>query len=152
MTLREIQEQEQQGYYSKLRKPKNPKLKANGNYACLMCSNDLEPQYAYHGMYLCGRCADFVANTYSYCHGGKFVNWDNSRFQNPNAKKKKKISHELKKKVFERDEYRCKHCGTHLDLCADHIKPESWGGETTLENLQTLCRSCNSKKNNRYEG
>lgn len=74
------------------------------------------------------------------------------RFQNPNAKKKKKISHELKKKVFERDEYRCKHCGTHLDLCADHIKPESWGGETTLENLQTLCRSCNSKKNNRYEG
>lgn len=35
---------------------------------------------------------------------------------------------------------------------ADHIKPESWGGETSLDNLQTLCRSCNSKKNNRYEG
>ena len=42
MTLREIQEQEQQGYYSKLRKPKIPKLKANGNYACLMCSNRYE--------------------------------------------------------------------------------------------------------------
>ena len=48
--------------------------------------------------------------------------------------------------------YRCKHCSTHLDLSADHIKPESWGGETTLDNLQTLCRSCNSKKSNRYEG
>ena len=65
---------------------------------------------------------------------------------------KEKNQSRIKKQVFERDAYRCKHCGAHIDLCADHIKPESWGGETTLENLQTLCRSCNSKKNNRYEG
>ena len=72
--------------------------------------------------------------------------------QKPKYKKKATIPNSLRKKVFERDEYRCKHCGTHVDLCADHIKPESWGGETTLDNLQTLCRSRNSKKNNRYEG
>ena len=65
---------------------------------------------------------------------------------------KEKNQSRIKKQVFERDAYHCKHCGAHIDLCADHIKPESWGGETTLENLQTLCRSCNSKKNNRYEG
>lgn len=52
----------------------------------------------------------------------------------------------LRRQVFERDLYRCQHCGTHLDLCADHIVPESKGGPTTFENLQTLCRSCNSKK------
>ena len=60
--------------------------------------------------------------------------------------KKKTISHSLRKRVFERDKYRCVSCGTHLDLTCDHIYPESKGGETTLENLQTMCRSCNSRK------
>lgn len=60
--------------------------------------------------------------------------------------KKKRISNSLRKRVFERDKYRCISCGTHLDLTCDHIFPESKGGETTLENLQTMCRSCNSQK------
>jgi len=60
--------------------------------------------------------------------------------------KKKVISQAMRTKVFERDLYRCKHCGTHLDLCADHIVAEANGGPTHLDNLQTLCRSCNSKK------
>jgi len=64
----------------------------------------------------------------------------------PGAYRKKVISQSLRTKVFERDEYRCLHCGTHVDLCADHIIPESKGGETSESNLQTLCRSCNSKK------
>ncbi len=62
---------------------------------------------------------------------------------------KKQISHDLQKRVFERDAYRCLHCGTHLDLCADHIQPESKGGATELDNLQTLCRPCNSRKGSR---
>ena len=60
--------------------------------------------------------------------------------------KKAPISPGLRTQVFERDEYRCKHCGTHKNLRADHIYPESKGGATTLENLQTLCHSCNSIK------
>lgn len=62
------------------------------------------------------------------------------------SNKKKQISHELRKSVFERDAYRCVSCGGHKDLCCDHIYPESKGGETTFENLQTMCRTCNSKK------
>ncbi len=30
----------------------------------------------------------------------------------------------------------------------DHIKPWSKGGETVLENLQTLCATCNLGKSN----
>lgn len=56
------------------------------------------------------------------------------------------ISRRLAKQVMELDKYRCRHCDTHIDLTCDHIIPESKGGETTLMNLQTLCRSCNSKK------
>lgn len=60
--------------------------------------------------------------------------------------KKKKISSGLRKQVFERDAYRCKSCGDHKNLCLDHVYPESLGGESSLENLQTLCQPCNSKK------
>jgi len=66
--------------------------------------------------------------------------------QESNTPKKKRISHTLQKRVFERDEFRCKHCGTYVDLTVDHIKPESKGGSLDMDNLQTLCRSCNSKK------
>jgi hypothetical protein len=64
---------------------------------------------------------------------------------------KDKIGRALAKRVFERDAYRCVTCGTHIDLCCDHIKPESKGGETTFANLQTMCRPCNSKKGAREE-
>lgn len=60
--------------------------------------------------------------------------------------KKKVIGNALRTKVFERDAYRCVHCAAHIDLCVDHIKPESKGGTLAFNNLQTLCRSCNSIK------
>ena len=62
---------------------------------------------------------------------------------------KKPIPNKLRKQVFERDAYRCVKCGDHYDLEADHVFPESLGGETVLDNLQTLCKPCNCKKSNR---
>lgn len=48
--------------------------------------------------------------------------------------------------VYERDGWKCLHCGTTERLSLDHIHPWSLGGEDTLVNLQTLCRPCNSRK------
>lgn len=62
------------------------------------------------------------------------------------TKPKAAISKALAKQVFERDAYRCRRCASWIDLCCDHVVPESAGGETTIDNLQTLCRPCNSKK------
>lgn len=62
------------------------------------------------------------------------------------VKGKKVIPADLRKRVFERNAYRCVHCATHIDLCVDHIKPESKGGTLDFGNLQTLCRTCNSIK------
>jgi hypothetical protein len=71
-------------------------------------------------------------------------NWRNS---NPvKGYRKSKIARRLSKLVFESDSYRCRICGGWEDLCADHIIPESKGGKTEFLNLQTLCRSCNSRK------
>lgn len=55
----------------------------------------------------------------------------------------------LRRDVFERDAYRCRHCATWVDLTIDHIIPRSRGGTDDETNLQTLCRSCNSKKGDR---
>lgn len=56
-------------------------------------------------------------------------------------KKKKK-----KYLVFEKDNYTCCFCGSKLQLTIDHIVPKSKGGTNAIENLQTLCNSCNNKK------
>lgn len=64
----------------------------------------------------------------------------------PTIRKKAVIPTLLRTKVFERDLYKCRNCGTHLDLTVDHIVPESLGGSLDMDNLQTLCKSCNSSK------
>lgn len=50
--------------------------------------------------------------------------------------------------VFKRDGGQCRNCGTNNDLTIDHITPRSRGGGPDKANLQVLCRSCNSSKNN----
>lgn len=49
---------------------------------------------------------------------------------------------ELKKKF----NYRCAICRKKKPLTKDHIKPLSFGGTDYINNIQPLCRSCNSKK------
>jgi hypothetical protein len=51
--------------------------------------------------------------------------------------------------VIERDGKRCLRCRSTRDLTVDHIVPRSRGGSNDESNLQTLCRKCNSAKNNR---
>ena len=64
----------------------------------------------------------------------------------PRSGVKAKIGAALRTEVYERDAYRCVTCGTHRALSLDHIIPESKGGPSTAENLQTMCRPCNSRK------
>lgn len=52
----------------------------------------------------------------------------------------------LKWEVFERDDFRCQICSVRRELTVDHIHPERLGGTLDIGNLQTLCRSCNSRK------
>lgn len=60
-------------------------------------------------------------------------------------------------KVFERDGWRCCHCGTRTPRRLrgtyddhapemDHIEPLSQGGEHSYRNTQCLCRRCNAAK------
>lgn len=53
---------------------------------------------------------------------------------------------ELRLIVMARDKWRCLDCSAVENLTVDHIVPVILGGTDELENLQTLCRKCNSKK------
>ncbi len=53
--------------------------------------------------------------------------------------------------VWERDNFTCLHCGSRRFLSLDHKIPWSKGGTHDQDNLQTLCRTCNSRKRTRYQ-
>jgi hypothetical protein len=63
----------------------------------------------------------------------------------------------LRFKVMRRDNFTCCHCGASpakqlgIELHIDHVIPWSKGGETTLNNMQTLCSRCNLGKSNLRE-
>ena len=65
---------------------------------------------------------------------------------------KAKISKKLQTQVKTRDGHTCRACGFGGDkkfaahLVCDHAHSERNGGETSLENLQTLCGPCNTLK------
>jgi hypothetical protein len=59
------------------------------------------------------------------------------------------VGAEQRARILARDRNACVRCGSHHDLTIDHIAPRSRGGGGDDENLQTLCRRCNSAKNNR---
>ena len=62
------------------------------------------------------------------------------------------ISDKLRYRVLKRDNFKCCACGASpakdpaVELHIDHVIPWSKGGETKLENLQTLCSKCNIGK------
>ena len=53
----------------------------------------------------------------------------------------------IRRRVFDRDGWRCRNCGRSGRLECDHIRPVKWGGAVyDMANLQTLCRECHIAK------
>ena len=75
----------------------------------------------------------------------------------PMHKTKRDINLRLRFIVMKRDNFKCCMCGRSpattpgLELHIDHIIPWSKGGETIIDNLQTLCSDCNLGKSNLSE-
>lgn len=67
------------------------------------------------------------------------------------AGKRRKLSVEKSLAVFDSDGYQCVHCGTRKKLTVDHIIPITKGGSDDMDNLQTLCHSCNARKGTKIE-
>ncbi len=69
-----------------------------------------------------------------------------------NHKTSRDVNLRLRYKVMKRDNFTCCACGASpakdpsVELHVDHIVPWSKGGETVIDNLQTLCSKCNLGK------
>jgi hypothetical protein len=67
------------------------------------------------------------------------------------------ITVSLRYRVLLRDKFRCVACGRspatdeNVTLEVDHIHPWSRGGATRMENLQTLCSTCNKGKRDQID-
>ncbi len=78
---------------------------------------------------------------------------DTTRFMH---KTKRDINLRMRFFILQRDSFKCCICGRSpattpgLELQVDHIIPWSKGGETVIDNLQTLCSDCNLGKSNLF--
>jgi hypothetical protein len=61
----------------------------------------------------------------------------------------RRIPHDVKVAVYQRDQGRCVQCGASDYLEYDHDLPFSKGGASTVGNIRLLCRRCNLKKGDR---
>ncbi len=119
---------------------------------CVVCQAEFWSETEYHRMGLCHHCARRAGAAFLHKHAGECddLRLDPSgEFAEPASRRKSKkavIPQSLRWTVFERDGFACLHCGTRSMLRADHVQPESAGGAMTIDNLQTLCHSCNSRK------
>lgn len=59
--------------------------------------------------------------------------------------KRKYISTNVKKAVWQRANGQCENCQSQYALELDHLRPISLGGTDDLDNLRMLCRSCNQR-------
>lgn len=70
----------------------------------------------------------------------------------PKVQRGRNPSTRLRFEILARDKFTCRFCGASptkdptVTLHIDHIVPWSKGGETSLDNLQTLCSKCNLGK------
>ena len=68
------------------------------------------------------------------------------RQRQPRFKLKPKEYAIVRKRVFERDGWRCQQCGSMKNLQVHHIKRRSQLGGDVMPNLITLCVICHEKR------
>ena len=69
--------------------------------------------------------------------------------QRSDRQKRGYVSSKIRKAVLQRDNHQCLACGSQDTLTVAHITRISQGGNSEIENLQTLCSVC-QKDNHAY--
>ena len=109
-------------------------------------------------------CCGVIDHGYYVCKGlrstqplGLLTNQPKTVLKRPKSRPKRAVNLRKRLIVLTRDNYKCVKCGASPDrdknvlLHVDHIIPHSRGGSCHVDNLQTLCESCNLGKGNRLE-
>ena len=111
------------------------------------------------GEFIVGKCVNgerIIASDDDFKNQDDEINIDEVSINKPKYKHRtsRDPSMKLRFEILKRDNFKCCACGSSpakdpaVELHIDHIIPWSRGGETTIENLQTLCSICNFGKGN----
>lgn len=108
----------------------------------------LEEQHAYKGVRKEGENKQVYHRNYCKNHPQNISHLKAERYA---REKGADGSHTLKQWQELKLKYKnkCAICGKEKPLTKDHIIPLSKGGSNYIENIQPLCRNCNSKKNDK---
>ncbi len=115
-----------------------------GQYRCLGLNYPYNGDI-YHKEQIVGKCKNGVREVYGIPVNEPIVVTNNTR-------RSRTPSTKLRFEVLSRDKFTCRFCGASptkdpsVTLHIDHIIPWSKGGETSIDNLQTLCSKCNLGK------
>ena len=100
-----------------------------------------------------GKWSNALMSFVEYFNASGGVMTDQNFLENTNqSKTSRDINLRMRFMVMQRDNFKCCICGASpakdasVELHIDHIIPWSKGGETVIENLQTLCSKCNLGK------
>lgn len=97
---------------------------------------------------------DALRSFVEYANGNEITTIDNAETPKLSKTSSRDPSLRLRFKVLKRDNFTCIQCGAspakekNIELHVDHVVPWSKDGETTIDNLQTLCLNCNIGKSN----
>lgn len=107
----------------------------------------LEEQHAYKGIRKNGESKQIYHKRYCKNNPDVISHLKARRYA---KEKNAEGSHTLTEWTDLKDSYGnvCAFCGSNEKLTKDHIIPLSKGGSDYIENIQPLCKSCNSKKHN----
>jgi 5-methylcytosine-specific restriction endonuclease McrA len=108
----------------------------------------LEEQHSYKGVRKTGETKQIYHKRYCKNHPENIAHLKANRY----ARERGAVgTHTLKEwnALKEKGNYKCAICGEEKKLTKDHIIPLSKGGNNFIENIQPVCRNCNSKKHNK---
>jgi hypothetical protein len=115
--------------------------------ACLICGDGLSSECFYHEVGFCYDCAKSVAALFFYQHSGEYGGLYPMPPRPQRIRRNKSgVSDSRRMRIYRRDNFTCQHCGSKEDISIDHILAVSNGGTHDDDNLQVLCRPCNSRK------
>lgn len=105
-------------------------------------------QFAYKGVRSKGESKQVYHRNYCSTHPENIAHLKSRRYA---LERNAEGSHSLKQWQELKKSYKnkCAICGQEKKLTKDHIIPLSKGGTDFIENIQPLCRNCNSKKHNK---
>lgn len=132
---------------------------------CKECGTVFVPEYGNLRRVFCGdECAEKAARRINRKHkyNGNFNAATRRRLRDMYGESwRAKYEPINKRRVFERDKWRCQLCGCRVkrtkeydvkQATIDHIVPIALGGEHRYANVQTACMECNSKKGATVQG